>query len=132
MLVQWQLSIIGLPGMCLNIGRGLALLFDAGLVATAIVATAVVSVVAGLAATAPVTVAATDVVSILMFIFSSSFCGSLLVDSMCRVETRCAITSSSPSGLDVQFNWDDVSGCSPITSGVFIGEQAGLLCSGFS
>ena len=125
------MSIIGLPGMCLNIGRGLALLFDAGLVATAIVATAVVSVVAGLAATAPVTVAGTDVAAVVTFIFSSVFCRSSSVDSMCRGETRRAITSSSPSGLDMQFNWDDFSGCSPITSRVFIGERARLLCSGF-
>ena len=106
--------------------------FDAGFVAIAIVATAVFSVSAGLAATAPVTVAAADKVSAVTFISSSSYCGSLSVDSMCRVEIRREFTSYSPLGLDVQFNWDDVSGCSPITSGGFIGEQAGLLCSGFS
>ena len=55
----------------------------------------------------------------------------IAIDSMCWVETRSEFTCSSPSGLDVQFNWDDVSGCSPITLGVFIEEQAGLLCSGF-
>jgi len=49
--------------------RGLALSFDAVFVATAVVATAVVSVVlAGLAATVPVTVAAADVAAVVMFI----------------------------------------------------------------
>ena len=57
--------------------------FDAVFVATAVVATAVVSVVAGHAATVPVTVAAADVAAVFMFISSSSFCGSLSVDSMC-------------------------------------------------
>ncbi len=42
--------------------------FDAVFVATAVVATAVVSVVAGLAATVPVTVAAADVAAVVMFI----------------------------------------------------------------
>ena len=109
----------------------MALSFDAVFVATAIVATAVVSVVAGLAATVTVTVAAADVAAVVMFISSSSFCGSSSVDSMCRGETGRAITSSSLSGLDVQLNWDDVSGCLPIASGVSIGERAGLLCLGF-
>jgi len=48
--------------------RGLALSFDAVFVATAVVATAVVSVVAGLAAIVPVTVAAADVAAVVMFI----------------------------------------------------------------
>jgi len=46
----------------------LALTFDDFFVATAIVATAVVSVVAGLAATVPVIVAAAYVASVVMFI----------------------------------------------------------------
>jgi hypothetical protein len=46
----------------------LALSFDAVFVATAVVATAVVSVVAGLAATVPVTVAAADITAVVMFI----------------------------------------------------------------
>jgi len=45
----------------------LALSFDAVFVATDVVATAVVSVVAGLAATVPVTIAAADVAAVVMF-----------------------------------------------------------------
>ena len=45
----------------------MALSFDAVFVATDVVATAVVSVVAGLAATVPVTVAAADVSAVVMF-----------------------------------------------------------------
>ncbi len=46
----------------------MALSLDDFFVATAVVATAVVSVVAGLAATVPVIVAAADVASVVMFI----------------------------------------------------------------
>ena len=46
----------------------LALSFDDFFVATAVVATAVVSVVAGLAATVPVIVATADVAAVVMFI----------------------------------------------------------------
>ena len=107
MLVQWELSRIGLPGMCLN---RLALLFDAAVVTAAIVAVAVVSIVAVFAAKAvtiatPVTAAAAAT-----FISSASFCGSSSVNTMCLGETRHAFTSSSPGGPDVQFNWDDFSG----------------------
>ena len=75
-------------------------------------------------------------------ISSAYFCGSSIVDSVCLGDTRLAITfSSSPLGLfgrdgvpttvvsDVQLNWDS-SGCSPITLGLFLGEQVGLPCLG--
>ena len=83
MLVQWQLSRIGLPGMCLNIGSRV------GIVTAAVVAVTVVSVVAAFAATAPVTVIVAAVVfdatapvtvvissvaAATVFISSASFC----------------------------------------------------------
>jgi len=68
MLVQWQLSILTFLGCASTLDRVLALSFDDFFVATAVVATAVVSVVAGLAATVPVIVAAADVAFFVMFV----------------------------------------------------------------
>ncbi len=46
-------------------------------------------------------------------------------------DVQTVITQMAALTTQCQLNWDDVSGCSPIASGVFIGDRAGLLCSGF-
>ncbi len=88
----------------------MALLFDAAVVTAAIVAVAVVSVVAVFAAAAVTVAVAADGAAATTFISSASFCGLSSVNTMCLGETQHAITSSSPGGADVQFNWDDFSG----------------------
>jgi hypothetical protein len=88
----------------------LALSFDAVVVTAAVIAVTVVSIVAVFAATAVTVTIAAVTAATTTFISSASFCGSSSVNTMYLGETGHAVTSSSPGGPDVQFNWDDFSG----------------------